>query len=160
MWNRITLKRADELISLAMMLTYCQLHNVIGVGDRNLRRAKQNARRFPQQSSPMGFLTYNLLLSLVYDMPVIKKEQDCQSMIEPYITDYSNFRCPPKDVLKSLIGKHGALKLSRSQVAARMNISSDTLSGAIEKESLSFPMWCAIMLMAGVDQKRFLTNYE
>lgn len=165
-WVKPTVLEVENLMKVAGesqgLDNWLDCSQLLGIGDRGFRRWKSNADKTPDALSNITFWGYSSLYAMAYGKPFVEPELcDFSSVIdEKYMMNAEGYKCPPKSVLTSVIGKEALLKMTRGEIAKRIGMASNSLSYQITDESISFATWSQILMLCGVSPDRIFYKGE
>lgn len=165
-WIKPTVLEVENLMKVAGenqgLDNWLDCSQLLGIGERGFRRWKSNADKTPDALSNITFWGYSSLYAMAYRKPLVEPELcDFASVIdEKYMMNAEGYKCPPKSVLTSVIGKDALLKMTRGEVAERIGMASNSLSYQINDESISFATWSQILMLCGVSPDRIFYQGE
>lgn len=152
----LTVKEAKTLIVMASEALskrhYSEVCDAVGVSSKTQQRWYKKSEKEPESLSSMPYPNY-LQLKAIIGQSVLKPVKHEVEIPSQYIMTAQNYQCPPLSFLTQLVGINGMLKMTRSDIANLLMISSKDLSDKIAKEKLSFTRWSLLLLLAGVEAK-------
>jgi len=150
----LTVSQVEQaLIALAkkyQLDDFKQVHKLVGVSDRTLRRWRNKADSAPLEPSNIPYLGAVAVWSLLQGQSVLDVVRDVRESIpREYLTTAENYVCPPTDFLKSLVGKKQLLGLTIAELSSILHCSHVQLGKDIKFESLSYLTFCSLLMLCG-----------
>lgn len=127
-----------------------EVHKIIGVSDRTLRRWRAKADREPLNPSNIPTLASLAIFSIHQGFLLTQNYKSLTDQIpKKYLMTANNYICPPADFLKSLVGKNNILGMTIKELASLLHVSHVQLGADIKREKLSYLTFSAILMICG-----------
>lgn len=144
-------QKLDQAAKRAGLASWQDIHTVMGVGARQVRRWRNKADSQPDDVSIIPMLPLIVVDSMCAGQCVLPVIKDISDQIPAkYLHKATDYQCPPVAFLKSLVGRKQLLGVSIKEISSSMGISDQRLGDSINKESLTFINYAVFMMLCGV----------
>lgn len=127
-----------------------QVHEVIGVTDRTLRRWRSKADSEPNTPSKIPTIASLVIASLEEGVLITRNWQDLREHIpSQYLMSAKDYVCPPSEFLKSLVGKKNILAMTIKELSEHLHCSHIQLGADIKREKVSYLTFSTILMLCG-----------
>lgn len=127
-----------------------QVHGVIGVTDRTLRRWRSKADSEPNTASKIPTIASLVIASLEGGVLITHNWQDLREHIpSQYLMSAKDYVCPPAEFLKSLVGKKNILAMTIKELSEHLHCSPIQLGADIKREKVSYLTFSTILMLCG-----------
>lgn len=154
-WTKPTVSEVFALIVKAAerfeLADWREVHKIIGVSERTLRRWKSNIETDPLSLSSIPFTAYALLHSAAHGESYIQPlaGNNWKTIPKKYFYAPQNYTCPPKEVLTQFVGLKSLTGQTREQIGQAIGIAPKKLAEQINLGSVSWITWSLLLLYVG-----------
>ena len=140
-----------KLIAIKYQLEdFKQVHKILGVTDRTLRRWRSKSDIEPNNKSSIPTLASLAIYSINEGLLITRNWQELRDQIPvDYLMTAQSYVCPPSDFLKSLVGKNNILGVTIKELAKLLYCSHIQLGADIKREKLSYLTFSTILMLCG-----------
>lgn len=127
-----------------------QVHEIIGVTDRTIRRWRSKADSEPNTLSKIPTTASLVIASLENGALITRNEQNLRKHIPlEYLMSAKEYVCPPTDFLKSLVGRKKILGMTIKELSEYLHCSHIQLGADIKREKVSYLTFSVILMLCG-----------